>query len=329
MARDPALRKRALRAQLLQRAPLWQQAQARTQRFERGRTDDAAEAVRLADDYRLLAHDLARARSLLPESRSREYLEHSYARTHATLHDGAWHWRSALRALLARQIPASVRFLRPYLQWTAALFVLAAWAGYALVHRYPDLIGLVASPDLIASVEQGRLWTEGLLNIVPSSVLSVTIFANNISVSLAAFCAGLVFGLGTLYILGLNGFMLGAIFAFVSAHSLGGELLSFILAHGPVELSVMCLSGAAGAALGEALIRPDAGGRIASFRAAAERCSPALLGCVLLLIGAGLIEGYVSPNPRIGLALRLCIGLGYFALMLALLSGRLARRLQT
>ncbi|MBV9697199.1 MAG: stage II sporulation protein M [Gammaproteobacteria bacterium] len=328
MTRDPTLRQRGLRAQLVARAPLWQQAQARTQRFEHGRTDDAADAVRLADDYRLLAHDLARARSLLPESRTREYLENTYARTHATLHDGAWHWRSALRSLFATQIPASVRFLRPYLQWTVALFVLAAWSGYVLIHRYPDLIALVASPDLIASVEQGKLWTEGLLNIVPSSVLSVTIFANNISVSLAAFCAGLVFGLGTLYILGLNGFMLGAIFAFVSAHGLGADLLSFILAHGPVELSVMCLSGAAGAALGEALIRPDGGGRIASFRAAAEHSGPALLACALLLIGAGLIEGYVSPSPRIGILPRLVVGLGYFAFMLALLSGRLTARLR-
>ncbi|MBV9621760.1 MAG: stage II sporulation protein M [Gammaproteobacteria bacterium] len=328
MAREGALRRQALRAQLLQRAASWRQAQARAQRFEHGRSDDVAEAVRLADDYRLLAHDLARARNLLPDTRTREYLESVYARAHATLHDGAWHWRSALRTLFAEQVPAAVRFLRPYLQWTLAIFVLAAWAGYALVHRYPELIALVASPDLIASVEQGKLWTEGLLNIVPSSVLSVTIFTNNITVSLAAFCAGLVFGLGTLYILGLNGFMLGAVFAFVSAHGLGVDLLSFIIPHGFVELSVMCLSGAAGAALGEALIRPEAEGRIATFRAAAERAGPALLACVLLLIGAGLIEGYVSPNPAFGLPLRLLIGLGYFALMLALLSGRLlpARR---
>ena len=118
------------------------------------------------------------------------------------------------------------------------------------MHRYPDLIGLFASPDLIASVERGKLWTDGLLNIVPSSVLSVQILANNVVVSLFAYCAGLLFGLGTLYILGLNGLMLGAVFAFVGAHGLAGELGGFLVAHGCVELSVMCLSAAAGAAVG-------------------------------------------------------------------------------
>src|SRR5204863_346385 len=115
---------------------------------------------------------------------------------------------------------AVVRWLSPYILWSTAIFALAVIGGYALVWRYPELIALFASPDLIASVERGQLWTEGLLNIVPSSVLSVQILANNIVVSLFAYCAALLFGLGTLYILGLNGLMLGAVFAFVSLHRL-------------------------------------------------------------------------------------------------------------
>ena len=152
-----------------------------------------------------------------------------------------------------------VRWLAPYILWSTLIFALAVAGGYALVQRYPELIALFASPELIATVERGQLWTEGLLNIVPSSVLSAQILANNIVVSLFAYCAGFLFGLGTLYILGLNGLMLGAVFAFVGMHGLRGQLFSFIVAHGCVELSVMCLSGAAGAAVGEALIRPGAG----------------------------------------------------------------------
>ena len=219
---DGAARQRALTASLLQRAGLWREADARTRRLSSGRSDDAADATHLADDYRLLAHDLARARTLLPDSRTREYLEAAYARAHATLHRGAWHIGSELLTLFRDEIPAVVRSLRPYIIWSTTIFALAAVAGYALVHRYPELIALFASPDLIATVERGKLWTEGLLNIVPSSVLSVQILSRNISVSLFAYCAGFLFGLGTLYILGLNGLMLGAVFAFVSRHGLGG-----------------------------------------------------------------------------------------------------------
>src|SRR5215469_5102483 len=316
-------REQALSASLLRRAELWRAADARARRLAHGRTEDAADATRMADDYRLLAHDLARVRALLPDTRTREYLEGAYARAHATLHHGAWHAGSALLTLFRDELPAVVRELRPYIVWATVIFALAVAAGFALVDRYPDLIALFASPELIDKVERGQLWTEGLLNIVPSSVLSLQILTNNIIVSLFAYCAGFLFGLGTVYILGLNGLMLGAVFAFVGQHGLREQLFAFVVPHGCVELSVMCLSGAAGAAVGEALVRPGAGGRVQSFREAALRSGKLLIACALLLVGAGLIEGYVSPNPRFGLVARVGIGVGYWLFMLALLSGRL------
>jgi uncharacterized membrane protein SpoIIM required for sporulation len=319
-------RQHALASSLLQRAQLWRAAEARARRLAQGTTEDAGDATRMADDYRLLAHDLARARRLLPDTRTREYLEAVYARAHASLHHSASRFGPSLLELFRDGIPPVLRWLRPYILWSTMIFVLAAAAGYALVHRYPELIALFASPDNIASVERGKLWTEGLLNIVPSSVLSVQILANNIVVSLFAWCAGFLFGLGTLYILGLNGLMLGAVLAFVSQHGLRDQLLSFIVAHGCVELSVMCLSGAAGAAVGEALVRPGAAGRMESFRLAALRSGKLLVACVPLLVGAGLIEGYVSPNPRFSPGARVAIGVTYWLFMLLLLSGRLFGR---
>lgn len=322
---DQTARRQALSTALLQRAGLWRAAQGRLDRLAGSRSDDATDAARVADDYRMLAHDLARARELLPGTRTREYLEGAYARAHGALHQGEWRARSALRQFVRVDLPAAIAWLVPYLWWTTLIFLLAAAGGYALVRRYPDLIGLFASPDLIASVERGKLWTDGLLNIVPSSVLSVQILANNVVVSLFAYCAGLFFGLGTLYILGLNGLMLGAVFAFVGAHGLAGGLAGFIVAHGCVELSVMCLSAAAGAAVGEALIRPGRAGRMRSFSDAALRSGRVLLACAVLLVGAGLIEGFVSPNPRVPVSARVAIGVGYWLLMVGMLSGRLFR----
>jgi uncharacterized membrane protein SpoIIM required for sporulation len=152
---------------------------------------------------------------------------------------------------------------------------------------------------------------------VPSSVLSLQILTNNIVVSLFAYCAGFVFGLGTLYILGLNGLMLGAVFAFTGQHGLDGALFRFIVPHGCVELSVMCLSGAAGAAVGEALIRPAHGDRMKSFQVAALRSGKLLIACALLLVGSGIIEGYLSPRAGIPLWVRLTVGIGYWLAMIA------------
>jgi uncharacterized membrane protein SpoIIM required for sporulation len=319
-------REQALTASLLRRAGLWRAAEGRARRLAQGRTEDVGDATRLAEDYRLLAHDLARARRLLPATRTRDYLEATYARTHATLHHGARHVGESLLRLFRDEIPAVVWRLRYYILWSALVFALCVFGGYALIARFPELIALFASPDVIASVERGELWTKGMFNVVPSSVLSAAILANNVVVSLFAYCAGVFFGLGTLYILALNGLMLGALFAFVTQHHLGAELLRFIVAHGCVEISVLCLSAAAGASLGAALVRPGAAGRMESFRVAALSSGKLLLACALLLVGCGLIEGFVSPDPQVSLAARVAIGVGYWVVMLLFLSGVLFGR---
>jgi uncharacterized membrane protein SpoIIM required for sporulation len=280
----------------------------------------------MANDYSMLAHDVAKVRRLLPDSRTRDYLEAAYAQAHSSLHRPAWHPGHALLSLFRDEIPAVVNWLRPHILWATALFILTIVAGYQMVRTYPDLIALFASPELIATVERGQLWTEGLLNVVPSSVLSLQILTNNIVVSLFAYCAGFLFGLGTLYILGLNGLMLGAVFAFTGLHGLDGALFRFVVAHGCVEISVMCLSGAAGAAVGEALVRPGTATRVEAFQMAALRSGKLILACVLLLIGSGLIEGYISPDPAFPLWTRIVIGLAYWMLMVALLNGWLFGR---
>jgi uncharacterized membrane protein SpoIIM required for sporulation len=176
---------------------------------------------------------------------------------------------------------------------------------------------------MIDGVEQGHLWTDNLFSIAPSSLLSMRILSNNIVVAIAAFCSGIFFGLGTFYLVALNGLMLGGLFAFTYQHGLASGLLKFVLAHGPVELSVICLAGAAGATVGESLIRPTRPTRLESFQSGVARVSPLLAACALLLIGCGFIEGFVSPNPRPSMALRALIGGGYWLFMLLLLSGRL------
>src|SRR5689334_2433011 len=324
MANDD--RERALRLTLLHRADGWKAAAERARRLMTRRTDDVNDAAQLVDDYRLLAHDLARARRLMPESRARTFLESAYAEAHATLHKHASHPGYALWSLFRDQIPAAVRWLRPHIIWVSLLFVTSILVGGWLVHTYPELINLFASPDLIATVERGELWTEGLLNVVPSSVLSLQILTNNIVVSLFAYCAGFLFGLGTFYIVGLNGLMLGAIFTFTAQHGLDDELFRFIVAHGCVELSVMVLSGAAGAAVGEALIRPTTASRGQSFQLAALRTGKVMVACVVLLIGCGFIEGYISPDPEFPMWTRVIVGVGYWLFMIALLRGWLFGR---
>ena len=220
-------------------------------------------------------------------------------------------------------IPEAAHELRSRIAGIAMLMAVGAAAGWWLIATFPALISVFASAEMIDQVAQGHLWTEGIMNITPSSVLSVGILANNIVVSVLAFCAGIFFCLGTFYLVALNGLMLGATFAFVHQYGLANALFKFIIAHGLVELSVICVAGAAGVALGESIIRPALATRRDSFQACAIRVAPLLLLCAALLVGCGFIEGFVSPDPRFAMASRITIGVGYWLVMWALMSGRL------
>jgi uncharacterized membrane protein SpoIIM required for sporulation len=223
------------------------------------------------------------------------------------------------------EVPATFRELQPQLLGVWLLFALSTGAGWWLVHTWPTLVGLVASPSMVAHVERGELWTDGILNVTPSSVLSMRIFTNNIAVTIFACVAGILYGLGTFYVIANNGLMLGGVFAFTREHGLDGDLLKFIFAHGTVELSMICLGGAAGVVLGESLIRPRLASRRDSLQQCTARIARLFAALIPLLIICGLIEGFVSPDTAIGWPPRLIIGLLNLGLMYAVLSGRLFR----
>jgi uncharacterized membrane protein SpoIIM required for sporulation/uncharacterized RDD family membrane protein YckC len=300
----------------------WHEAGRRAAGLSRRSGTDVPDALAVIDDYRRAARELGRRRSgAAPDARSTEYLEAVYADLHDVIKRPATRFWQTAHALMRDQIPAALHQMRVHVLGVGLLFVAATVAGAWLIYSYPDLIAMFASPRLIATVERGELWTDGLLNVTPSAVLSLDILTNNIIVALFAFCSGVVFGLGTFYIIGLNGLSLGAVFAFTGQHDLAGRLFDFVIAHGCVELSCICLAGAAGAYVGEALVRPGALSRSESFRNAATTSLRLMFVIVVLLLVCGFIEGYVSPDPEVPRWARVTVGVGFWLFMISLLRG--------
>lgn len=308
------------------RAPAWRALAERIARLKRHRTLSIEEALGAVEAYRNLARDLASARRLVPGTRTAAALEALFTQLHATLSrhpSGGWR---GLLSVLRDDVPVVTRELAPRILWMGVLMIASGAAGFWLIATYPSLINLIASEEMIQHVEEGKLWTDGLVNVTPSSILSVRILSNNIMVALFAVCSGFLFGLGSFYLMLLNGLMLGATFAFVHQHGLAERLFEFVIAHGMVELSVICLAGAMGTAIADSLIRPTHGTRRESFRWCVRRLAPLMGLCAALLVGAGVIEGFVSPDPAFPLASRIAIGICSWFLMVLALSGRLLPR---
>ncbi len=305
------------------RAAEWQALAAETTAAPQRALATVDEALGTLRTYRAVARHLASARRLLPGSFLVAALESACATLHVAIGRPPRFGRARLLKLFRDDIPAAAASIRTTTLWIAALLVASTLAGWWLVSTYPALVSLIASDRMIDGVEHGHLWTDQLFSIAPPELLSARIFSNNVVVTLGAFCSGILFGLGAVYMISFNGLMLGGLLAFTHQHGLAHGLVRFILAHGPVELSVICLAGAAGTALGESIIRPALATRAESLRLRAAELGPLLIACALLLLGSGIIEGFISPNPRFSIPLRLAVGLGYWTLMLLLLGGKL------
>lgn len=318
-----------LRAWLERRLGYWRELSDLAQQLQRGRNHDPDAVNKLVVGYRALGRDVSLARKTLPGSRLHRFIEALFFELHALLHKRAANPWQDLKQLYRDDIPATLSRIRVPLVSIVLLFLFSAASGAWLVWTFPELAALFLSENTIDEVQAGRLWTDDLLNVVPSSVLTLAIFTNNAVVSFFAFALGVFYGLGTLYIIALNGFMLGSVFAYTARYGLADELFRFVVAHGIVELSVICVAGAAGVLLGEALARPGNQSRTRAFQAASRLGLQLMAALVPILLVCGFIEGYVSPNPAYPLASRVFIGVAWGFVAWALITGRVFRRPQT
>ena len=246
--KSPTLRKsdNAVAHWLQGRVNVWRRHESLLQ-TQRGRKDlDSSETLEFVKGYRSLSRDVSLARNALPNSQITLYLESLLLRSFDLVHRKPYSLFQQFINMLRFELPQVMHELRGAITISVSIFLLSAFVGWWLVYTYPELAALFASPKMIETVQKGGLWTDDLLNVVPSSMLSLGIMTNNIVVTMTAFVLGTLYGLGTLYMMSLNGAMLGGVFAFTARYHLAGRLFEFIIAHGVVELSVIILAGAAG-----------------------------------------------------------------------------------
>ncbi len=112
-----------------------------------------------------------------------------------------------------------------------------------------------------------------------------------------AFALGITFGIGTVYVLIINGFMLGALSAAAVNRGMGYVFWSLILPHGVPELFCVFVCGAAGLLIARSIVFPGLRSRRHSFTAGGKKALLLLMGTIPLFVLAGITEGYFTPLP--------------------------------
>jgi len=286
-----------------------------------------ADLEEMALRYRQVLHDHALADARYPGTAAAQRLRVlALQGTHRLVRDRGE--SGGLRTFFTRTFPLAFRAQLGLLGVATALFLFATFWGLAVAVNRPALGLAFLGPEAIRGLEEGRMWTESLVSTVPPSISSSRIATNNISVALTAWSGGILAGIVPLYSILLNGMMLGSILGITMRYSMSGELLEFVSAHGPLEITLILVCAAAGLRIGRALIAAGDRPRSLALRDAGRDALTVLLGCVPWFVVLALVEVFVSPSPDLPAALKVVLGLSLEILFLLLAVQPFSRKAQ-
>lgn len=247
--------------------------------------------------YRRTASDLAIARAESRDPRLINYLNSLVIRAHGRIYRADAQGGQRLRDFFIRDFPQTFRRTWRYTAVAFGVFLLFTAIAFLGTRHDPDFSEFAGvSPFFREAIINNRIhWWERLNDA--NQIGSSQIFTNNIQVTFYAFALGAIFGLGTLYVLAFNGASFGAIVALTYRAGFGNDLLSFVVGHGVIELSCIFIAGGAGLLIGTALVMPGDLSRGDALKSRGMEAVRLIIGCVPLLVLAGIIEGFISPQP--------------------------------
>jgi len=197
---------------------------------------------------------------------------------------------------------------RVQLNLVIAVMFIAALAGAAAVlagdETSPRLMlgpGLVQQfQETVASDGSWALAADIPPRMRPAA--GATIILNNSIIAVMSFLVGLLLAYGTLVVVLKNGYMLGyiaALYTVTGAYAgkpeLGWYFWAGVLPHGVLEIPAIALSATAGLALGASWLFPGRRTRARALAETAREVFQLVLAAVMLLVIAGLIEGFITP----------------------------------
>ncbi|MBV8205294.1 MAG: stage II sporulation protein M [Acidobacteria bacterium] len=253
-----------------------------------------AELRELGALYRQTAADLS---ALRVDGGSQQYaasLNSLLARAHNVLYSSTRPRATAVIEFYASTYPKIFRRNFGFFAAAFLLFAVAAIAFALVTSFHPEFQNYVLGPEMVDTIQRREMWTHSIVAVKP--LASSGIMTNNLSVSFMAFAAGITAGVGTVYMMLTNGMLFGVISAACVTAGMGRQLFSFVAPHGVLELPAIFIAAGAGFRIAAALLFPHLMRRKTALRYAGQDAIRMMLGCIPLLILAGIVEGFVSPS---------------------------------
>ena len=249
--------------------------------------------------YRKTASSLAVARETSLDAATLAYLEALVRRAWFQVYGPRTGMLGWLRRFFSGGWSQAVRDIWLDICIAFAVMVAGAAAGWLLVARERDWYYALVPGDLAggrgpgADVETLRETLSTQDDGQGLALFATYLFSNNTGACILAFALGFCFGVPSVLLLVYNLAILGAMLFVFAEAGLGWDFAAWLSVHGTTELGAILLSGAAGLHIGRSMAFPGDRSVLAAASAAGRRAAQVMAGCVIMLVIAGLLEGFV------------------------------------
>lgn len=276
----------------------WDRLQSWLSALERQpkRTMRQEPALDFPASYRRLCHHLALARGRGYSHEVTDRLQRIVQQGHRVLYrppPPRWH---RVASFLVSGFPRLVRAQWRCMAAAAVLFYVPALIALVLMQLRPELAHTVFSSAQLAQFE--KMYDPANAHLGRSSGTDLQMFGyyvmNNVSIAFRTFASGLFFGVGAVYVLAVNGVLVGGVAGHLTAIGDGAPFWRFVVAHSAFELSALVIAGGAGLQLGLTLLAPGRQRRGPALVAAGWVGAQLALGAFAMLLVAAFIEAYWS-----------------------------------
>jgi uncharacterized membrane protein SpoIIM required for sporulation len=245
--------------------------------------------------YRQTTSDLALAKTLGLPGDLIQFLNDLTGRAYHQLYRLEISRIQQIKDLIFGEFPLLIRQNERIILFSLGLMMLGWIFGFFGYLTGPEAISRIIPPGLSQGLVEdfeANSWFNNPLTARP--YISARIMYNNIQVAIMAFAGGMLLGTYTLFIVVFNGFLLGVLSAAFWKHHYLVSFWAMILPHGVIELTAIALAAAGGFLLAKTILFPGEYRREDALRVYGTTAVKMMLGTVVLLIVAGLIEGFFS-----------------------------------
>ncbi|MBC7848408.1 MAG: stage II sporulation protein M [Chitinophagaceae bacterium] len=250
----------------------------------------------MAGQFTELVNDLGYSKTYYPHSKVTNYLNGLSSRIYLGIYKNKKEETSRIVRFWKTELPMVVRKHHREVLFAFLIFIFFALLSAFSASNDETFVRGILGDSYVEMTEDNIAKGDpfGVYKDEDSLQMFVRIGINNIRVSLLVFVLGFLLSIGTVWMMMINGVMVGAFQYYFFAKGLGWASVLVIWIHGTLEISSIILSGAAGLMVGNSILFPGTLKRTASLKNGAMDGLKLLIGIIPLLIIAAFLEGFVT-----------------------------------